>query len=288
MVIGISENYTIDLIDIADELLIVNKKTIDTLMELDNSADCIALYVFYYKTAKWQKTNQIKATDTYAMKCLGWGKQKLMRTKETLRTNGLIDIVQTRDGEGKIKGWYIRLHYLVTQRELSDCKVVIQKYQNPQVDESTSGEQNTNALRQNNKCLKTEEEVLKGEFATLWELYPNKKGKQDALKCYIKARKDGVTYEQVEAGIKAYAEYVRVKQTSKEYMKHGSTFFRQKSWEDDWSTGTSSVPSKPSVSEEEIEWRSITFDEMQRMEYAKWEKQQELEYEKWQRQQQGN
>ena len=46
VVIGISENYTVDLIDIADDLLIVNKKTIDTLMELDNSADCIALYVF--------------------------------------------------------------------------------------------------------------------------------------------------------------------------------------------------------------------------------------------------
>ena len=51
----------IKLNDIADGLLILNKITIDKLFQLENSADCIALYVFYYKTAKWQKTNQPKA-----------------------------------------------------------------------------------------------------------------------------------------------------------------------------------------------------------------------------------
>ena len=53
----------IKLNDIADDLLILNKATIDTLFDLDNCSDCIALYVFYYKTAKWQKTNIIKAND---------------------------------------------------------------------------------------------------------------------------------------------------------------------------------------------------------------------------------
>lgn len=233
--IGISENYTVELLDIADELLIINKRTIDTLMELDNASDCIALYVFYYKTAKWQKTNQIKATDTYAMKCLGWGNHRLLRTKDTLKEHGLIDIVQTRGADGTIKGWYIRLHYIVTQRELSDCKVSIQKCQNPLVDSTTCGKQKTNALRLNNKCLKTEEEVLKGEFEELWKLYPNKKGKSKALASYIKARNDGTTCEEVEAGIKAYAKYVDATETKKEYMKHGSTFFNEHAWDDDWS-----------------------------------------------------
>lgn len=239
-----TDNYTIDLLDIADELLIINKRTIDTLMELDNASDCIALYVFYYKTAKWQKTNQIKATDTYAMKCLGWGKQRLVRTKDTLREHGLIDIVQTRDDAGKIKGWYVRVHYLVTQRELSDCKVFIQRYQSPQVDKSTGGEQNTNALRQNDKCLKTEDEVLKGEFEILWLLYPNKKGKSKALTSYMKARNEGTTFEEVEAGIKAYAEYVIAEKKEKKYIQHGSTFFNQKAWEDDWSTGKATLLAK--------------------------------------------
>lgn len=125
-----------------------------------------------------------------------------------------------------------------------------------------------------NKELKESNINYEKEFDSLWELYPNKKGKQKALTSYIKARKDGTQYEKVEAGIKAYAEYVRVKQTSKEYMKHGSTFFNQKSWEDDWSTGIPSVPSKPVISAEEVQKRSLTFDEIQKREYEKWEKQQ--------------
>ena len=63
----------IELNDIADDLLILNKLTIDKLYQLDNAADCVALYMFYYKTAKWQPTNQIKANDEYVKKCLKWG-----------------------------------------------------------------------------------------------------------------------------------------------------------------------------------------------------------------------
>lgn len=269
-----ADNYMIDLLDIADELLIINKRTIDALMELDNASDCIALYVFYYKTAKWQKTNQIKATDTYAMKCLGWGKQRLVRTKDTLKEHGLIDIVQTRDADGTIKGWYIRLHYIVTQRELSDCKVFIQRYQNPQVDESTGGEQNTNALRQNNKCLKIEEEVLKGEFEKLWLLYPNKKGKKNALKYYIRARKAGTDYETVEAGIKAYIEYIRITKAEK-YIQYGSTFFNGEGWNDDWSTGFKTPSASPNTIQVNSDATSKADEIKERMQ-QEWERQRTL------------
>ena len=98
----------INLNDIANELLIINKNTIDKLFTLDNSADCIALYVFYYKTAKWQRTNIIKATDNYVAKCLKWGTKKIRETKKTLKENGLIDIIQKREN-GKILGWYIQV-----------------------------------------------------------------------------------------------------------------------------------------------------------------------------------
>ena len=37
--------------DIADELLILNKITVERLYSLKNCADCIALYIFYYKIA---------------------------------------------------------------------------------------------------------------------------------------------------------------------------------------------------------------------------------------------
>ncbi len=75
--------------------------------------------------------------------------------------------------------------------------------------------------------------IVQEEFDKLWSLYPKKQGKQNAYKAYEKARKDGVSYEDVEQGIKAYAEYVKGKDT--QYIKMGSSFFNQRAWQDDWS-----------------------------------------------------
>ena len=121
--------YEIKLNDIADDLLILNKATIETLYKLDDSADCIALYLFYYKTAKWQKTNIIKASDTYVIKCLKWGKDKLYKIKNTLREHGLINVIQRRK-DGKIEGWYIEVAYIVTKKSLEDIKIKIEENNN--------------------------------------------------------------------------------------------------------------------------------------------------------------
>ena len=75
--------------------------------------------------------------------------------------------------------------------------------------------------------------IVQEEFDKLWSIYPKKQGKQNAYKAYEKARKDGVTYEDVEQGIKAYAEYVKDKDA--QYIKMGSSFFNQRAWQDDWS-----------------------------------------------------
>lgn len=149
--------------DIADELLILNKITIDKLFQLDNCSDCIALYVFYYKTAKWQKTDTIRANDTYVRKCLKWGSKKVQETKKTLKENGLIDIVQRRTNN-KIEGWYIRVSYLVAQRKTEDIKVQVEESNNTQKQQhskATSSFEETNALKEKIKCLKREIEMLK-------------------------------------------------------------------------------------------------------------------------------
>ena len=160
----------IKLNDIADDLLIINKMTIDTLFKLDNCADCVALYVFYYKTAKWQKTNTIKANDLYVKKSLKWGIDKIKRTKKTLKEHGLIDIVQRRK-DGKIDGWYIELAYMVTERKIEDVRIKVEEYQptipksnntqNQQVENSTCGFEDTNALKEEIKYLKKEIKMLK-------------------------------------------------------------------------------------------------------------------------------
>lgn len=185
---------TLKLNDLADELLILHKVTIDTLFRLDNCVDCIALYVFYYKTAKWQKTNTIKANDLYVMKSLKWGKDKLKRTKKTLKEHSLINIVQRRKN-GKIEGWYVEVAYLVSQKKLEDIKIKFQevsettgsenhRYSEPQVVESTSGLQDTNALKEYIKCLEKENEMLKNNNTNASK-EDNKKSKKDSFNIII-------------------------------------------------------------------------------------------------------
>ena len=45
---------------------------------------------------------------------------------------------------------------------------------------------------------------LEEEFEFIWSKYPNKKGKTNALKSYIKSRKKGVTKEEIMNGLKNY------------------------------------------------------------------------------------
>lgn len=80
--------------------------------------------------------------------------------------------------------------------------------------------------------------ALESDFEKLWKLYPNKKGKQVALKAYKRAIKDGVSNKQIQDGIVAYKKYLTANGTEQQYMMHGGTFFNQRSWDDDWSIDT--------------------------------------------------
>lgn len=74
----------------------------------------------------------------------------------------------------------------------------------------------------------------KAEFETLWKLYPNKKGKGNAMGDYVRARKAGTTFDEVLTGIQNYADYIRLEKIEPRFVKHGSTFFHQRSWSDDY------------------------------------------------------
>ncbi len=84
------------------------------------------------------------------------------------------------------------------------------------------------------------EKQLTKEFDKLWEYYPNKKGKEEARKKYISARKDGVTYELIAQGLKNYLNYIKSENIELKYIKHGSTWFNQKCWNDDYKITSSS------------------------------------------------
>ena len=77
----------------------------------------------------------------------------------------------------------------------------------------------------------------KEKFSAAWDAYPKKQGKKEAEAAYKRAIRDGTTHEQIMAGIDAYKAYLARCHIEDQYVKQGSTFFRQQAWNDDW-TGT--------------------------------------------------
>lgn len=82
--------------------------------------------------------------------------------------------------------------------------------------------------------------VLEKEFDIIWNEYPKKQGKANALKAYIKARKKGTTKEEVWNGLQKYIQYIKMEKVNQQYIKHGSTWFNQECWNDDYSINNNS------------------------------------------------
>ncbi|MCI5543446.1 MAG: hypothetical protein MR405_06005 [Mollicutes bacterium] len=79
-------------------------------------------------------------------------------------------------------------------------------------------------------------ENLDTEFDYLWKLYPNKQGKNDAKQKYLKYRKSGIQYQDILNGLNRYLNYIQQEKIPIQYIKHGSTWFNQKCWEDEYKT----------------------------------------------------
>lgn len=150
----------IKLLDIADNLLVVNKSTIDKLFKEDNQ-NPLVLYLFYYKTAKWQKHNPIKASDDYCKKCLHWGNDKLTATKQKLKELELIETIKRTDEKGKIVGWYVKVNYLVDDSRTPETTTPIK----PElVSQETNTINNKYINTINNK--NTKKKILKEKYGT--------------------------------------------------------------------------------------------------------------------------
>jgi hypothetical protein len=95
--------------ELEDQLAIVTIKTLNVLYSEENGADAVALYFFYYKTAKSQKTNQIWATREYCRKNLHWSSDRFRGARDTLEKYNLIETIK---GSGVNDKWYIKIKYL--------------------------------------------------------------------------------------------------------------------------------------------------------------------------------
>lgn len=273
---------------IENELIIITKQTFDAFLRSDFPADLIALYNFYYYTAKWQETNQPKCTTGYTAEGLKWSEAKVRRAKKELMRLGLVEDVQQKVN-GKVTGCFIKLNYILKQETIHHTNDFSQggnesnhpydfpqggnvhRVENLQTNALSSDNinalnaDNINALSSNtlasetNAKKKIDLKAIENDFEEVWKAYPKKQGKEAAKKAYIKARKAGTSNCEIVAGLTQYIAFIRANNTSERYIKHGSTWFNQKCWEDDYSINEKPAANNTVPSEDDYDFERGSF-----------------------------
>ena len=137
---------------VQDEPIVISKVTLDIFLKQKRPADLIALYTFYYYTAKWQQTNQPKATDAYCMKGLEWGEKRLIGAKKKLIALGFIKPVKEKNkASGQITGFFIRINFIWNINKPQSPQKPFMGTKTPVPSKAVSGFQETNALITNNR-----------------------------------------------------------------------------------------------------------------------------------------
>lgn len=100
-----------------DEPITISKATSDKLLKENNPSDLMALYWFFYYTAKWQTekfgVRYTKATNAYAAKGLKMGLVRVKRTARILIKLGLIERVVLRDeGSKRMINHLIKVNFM--------------------------------------------------------------------------------------------------------------------------------------------------------------------------------
>lgn len=75
---------------------------------------------------------------------------------------------------------------------------------------------------------------FEAEFEEVWQAYPRKERKNDALKAYVAARKAGEDKDTILAGIARYKAKIAAEKTEAKYIAQGGTWFNQRRWTDEY------------------------------------------------------
>ena len=138
-----------------EEPIVLSKPLLDLFFKDARPSDVIGLYCFYYYTAKWQKTNQPKATTSYVAQGMKWEKDKIQQVKGRLKKLGLIEDIIKTDEFGKIIGHYIHVNFIWSKDKIHVRDSPTEGFFPPVVKTAT------NALNTNNKnALNTNTQIL--------------------------------------------------------------------------------------------------------------------------------
>src|SRR5699024_4700716 len=105
--------------------------------------------------------------------------------------------------------------------------------------ELSTDKTNTNIQKEHESS--NDDKTLTDRFESIWKDYPRKEGKKKAFASYKRALKNGVTDEEIMEGIEKYNQYIKKEKTDRKYIAHGSTWFNENRWQDEYDVGQNKV-----------------------------------------------
>lgn len=158
---------------IEDNIMMLSSQTMGAFVKSSNTADLISVYMFYYYTAKWQKTNQPKATNEFVHRGLKMSLGRVKVAKAQLIDMGLIEQVTVKS-RGKIDGWYIKVKYLWKGETISNINKETSESSGSEfhsVESPECGNKTTNALSETKgNALSDLKEILVDKTSTPTEV----------------------------------------------------------------------------------------------------------------------
>ena len=140
------------------EPLVISKSLIDLFLKNEEVSDMIALYTFYYYTAKWQHTDTAKATTEYTARGLHWSETRVKKIKKILMSMGLIEDYIHKEN-GRVKAYYIYVRFMWSDNKVKE----VQQHMENQLSsrEVLQGVENIapNALSVNNRNALSEDKL---------------------------------------------------------------------------------------------------------------------------------
>lgn len=223
---------------------------IDSKLVRDDRLSWKARGIFGYL---WSMSDEWEFYEKEVMKHSADGLASLQSGLKELEKYGYLKRVKVRD-KGKFKGyeWLLTDDPKTIENEENGDKSTFQPKSDFPFSEKPFSEkpfsENQVLSNINNKNYQKQEistkekpmsesnDSLAEAFEKLWKLYPNKKGKKPAFTAYKRAIKKGTTNKDIQDGIVRYKKEIAKRRTPIDKVAHGSTFFNQERWLDDYET----------------------------------------------------
>lgn len=197
------------------------------------------IYSMLNVTGKFYMSNNTLA------KRLDCSRKSIINYINLLKKQGYIETENVIDDEtNAIAGRMITLGRVVQQNSLGWSNGIHQGSETGFTQRKHSNR--TSNTNDQSDSKKVSEKQLEEDFEKLWKLYPKKVGKPQAFKAYKKfIKKKDVTNKKIQTGIVNYLKQINIQRTTKEYIKNGSTWFKEECWNDEYNLGQEKSPVDP-------------------------------------------